>query len=227
MRKIVLLCILLCWVGLPGYGQGQKVAMGFRLGVNMAQLESLGEGGLGSYKIKGGFAGGVFVSYYLNKKFSLQPEIAYSNQGGRAYRPYGIQGNSDYEVYTKQLHYIELPLLLKWQFSPKWYMLTGGSYAHLIGATELVLTAKSRQKMNLKKQYKPVNYFINFGLGTLIPTQTGSFLVDVRLNAGLRNIIDPAVLPNYKERTFSFKVSAGYLFGSRYASGGMAGRVLR
>jgi opacity protein-like surface antigen len=92
----------------------QKAAAGFLGGASFSTLT--GTDSSVSPKSSTGFAGGFFVNFPVAKSLRLEPEILYINKGS---------GFED-EDFTLNLNYIEIPVLLRYQFTED-----GGPFAYV------------------------------------------------------------------------------------------------
>ncbi len=136
------------------------------LGINVCQIH--GDNYSGFNKI--GFFGGLAVNAYLSKKTSLELGFYFSQKGAR-HIPNPAKG--DYNFYSLNLNYIDLPLLLRYQLNKDYFISLGPSIAYLAGYSEEI------NYINYSGSY-PFNSFeygINFGLGKKIKDK---FFVEVR-----------------------------------------------
>lgn len=116
-------------------------------------------------KSKFGMYAGVAAGIKLQKGFSLQTELYYSQQGNKYYR----------------LHYINLPVLVQYDLPKGFYVETGIQGGLLTrskykgpGGAEVV-----------KITFKPADISIPFGLGFKMKKGLG---VNLRYNRGLTNV---------------------------------------
>ncbi|WP_177205795.1 porin family protein [Paenimyroides ummariense] len=125
-------------------------------------------------KFKGGFQGGVALNIAVGtSRFSVQPEINFTNKG-MAY--YIVDGITTEEF---NINYLELPVLLKFNLGLA-YINAGPSIALKLGNQKYPVAEFG----SLKK----IDFGMQFGGGLAIPVGMGKFIVDVRYYHGLMNI---------------------------------------
>lgn len=92
----------------------EKATVGFLAGASFTTLT--GTDSSVSTSSSTGFAGGVYLGIPVARSLVLEPEVLYANKGA------GIEGTGE----TLNLNYIEIPVLLRYQFTPD-----GGAFAYL------------------------------------------------------------------------------------------------
>lgn len=96
----------------------QKFHGGFFAGIAASQISGDQLSGFN----KAGWYVGAFSSFNFTEKSALQLELSYILKGSsKNLRP----KNNDYTIYKLNLHYMELALLYKWQFSKRFYFEIG------------------------------------------------------------------------------------------------------
>lgn len=92
----------------------QDFKLGFKLGVNGAQLDG---DGIGGYN-KAGLYAGLFVARDFNERVFWQLEMAYSGKGSqRVLRP----DNLDEGPWLRlSMHYIDIPFTVHYRYKPNW-----------------------------------------------------------------------------------------------------------
>ena len=106
--------------------QGQNFNGGIRFGICGSQVNGDNLSGFN----KAGIVAGAFVNRNLSKLFNMQMEIVYIQKGSR--KPTD-DANSYYRL---RVHYIEVPLILKFQASKKINITAGPSFGTLIFSEE-------------------------------------------------------------------------------------------
>jgi Outer membrane protein beta-barrel domain len=107
--------------------QRDEPAFGVKAGINISNLyDTKGEDF--SDKSKIGFAGGVFVSIPIGTYLGFQPEVLYSQKG---YKGSGNIILADYE-YTRNVDYLDIPLLLQIKPIPGLSLLAGPQFSFLL-----------------------------------------------------------------------------------------------
>jgi hypothetical protein len=106
---------------------------------------------------KAGLYGGAFVNMHLSEKWLLQLETSYCQKGSRK-NPKPDKG--DYKSYRMNLQYLEVPLLLKWQFSNRFCFELGPAAGYLIKNTGV-----EKDENGVMPGQPPFNSFELSGLG--------------------------------------------------------------
>jgi hypothetical protein len=158
---------------------------GIKAGLNMATVT--GSGG----DLKPGFNGGVLAHIHITPAFSLQPEVMYSNQGTKY--------SSDNKLL---LNYINIPLLLQYNFDNGFRLQGGPQVGFLIEAKQKVANVEYDRKNN----YNTVDFSIPLGFSYL---GYSGFGVDARYNIGVTNVVKNSAT-NYRNSVLQFGVF--YLF---------------
>lgn len=140
---------------------------------------------------------GGFVEASLTDKISLQPELYYSAQGAKFKAP------GDDHKYN--LGYINLPVLLKYNFD-------NGIYAGVGPQLGFLLSAKNKvggNKFNIKDDLKKVDFAWVFDLG--YQPKGSKFGVDARFNLGLSRLDEDGDIKWFNR---VFQVGVFYVLGS-------------
>lgn len=132
MKMKFLISALLITVSLQAWTQSdedmaEKVALGFKAGINIANVYDTQGDGFDS-KAKVGFAVGGFLSIPFGKYLGFQPEVMYSQKG---YKGSGTAFFINYS-YTRSLDYIDIPLQLQIKPVPQLTILAGPQYSFLV-----------------------------------------------------------------------------------------------
>jgi hypothetical protein len=104
---------------------------------------------------KSGFEFGGLVSAPISEKFDLSFQIAFIQKGSKKQNN-AAQG--DYTYYRMSLNYIEVPVLLRYNFSKKFQFEAGPTFGKLISSKE----------EDEHGEIPPVNEFNNFELGFML-----------------------------------------------------------
>ncbi len=86
--------------------------MGFRAGMNFAQISGYGMQGFTKF----GALGGIGLHWRFSPRFSFDPELIYSMKGARK-NPNDNAG--DYSTFTIESDYLEVPMLFSWHFDKR------------------------------------------------------------------------------------------------------------
>lgn len=142
----------------------QDPKFGLKAGLNLATVSNTGG------DLKAGFHGGVLAHVHLSPAFSLQPEIMYSTQG------------SKYAANSKLLlNYINIPLLLQYNFDNGFRLQGGPQIGFLIEAKQKIGTTEFDES----DKWKSIDISLPIGISYLCYSGFG---VDARYNIGVTNI---------------------------------------
>lgn len=143
-----------------------------------------------------GFHAGGLAHVHLTPSFSLQPEIYYSSQGAKI--PYA---NTKMDL---KLSYIQVPLLLQYNFSNGFRLQGGPQVGFLAGVSDKV----DDVELNVYStdNFKTVDVSLPLGISYL---GFSGFGVDTRYNIGLTNINETA---SSSAKNSVFQVGVFYLF---------------
>lgn len=182
--------------------QAQSFNIGPKVGANFSSLSGV-EGG----KSKTGYYFGAFAEVGFSGKFSIQPEVLYTAQGGK----YSTVSNSNNSVETEiNNSYVSVPIMLKYrlfgglglEFGPKFDFLTKSD------------TKLRDLKINSKDSYQSFNFGLGLGLSYKLPLGLN---VDARYNFGLSKLNKNASIegiPSSGENMKNdvFQIGIGYRF---------------
>jgi hypothetical protein len=168
-----------------------KPFIGVKGGLNLAQ--QWGKDFPDNRGLKAGFSGGLVVSLDINQNFMLQPELQYSMKGTRRDT---IEANGQKFRYSHVLHYVELPVLVKFsvpvkdRVKPYFYIGPAGSV--LLGAFEDrkadTRSSGLRGHVTIADSLSLTDFSILGGAAVHINTRNGAVLLDARYTLGLWNI---------------------------------------
>lgn len=208
MKKIILSAAAVLAFG---FANAQEVKYGAKVALNVASLTGDVEGA--STLI--GFQIGGFAEIKLSEKFSFQPELMYSAQGGN--QEYSEDfGDGDFFKAESELKlaYLNIPLMAKYYATPKLSFEFGPQIGFLLSAknegtfTETFEgeTFSESGSEDVKEFANSVDFGLNLGAGYDF---TENISAGLRYNFGLTDI--------YKESDDSvkngvFSVSVGYKF---------------
>jgi hypothetical protein len=168
MKKLFLLSIAFFSFSLA---QAQRAHYGLKAGINASTLNVKNQD-VFEYKL-GVHAGGL-AHIHLTQHLALQPEILYSNQGGKV-------RNADVKHHV---NYISVPVLAQLMFGDGFRLQAGPQVSFLTGAKR---QDENDNKLNIKQSYEAVDFSIAAGLSIVSSSGLGA---DVRWLFGLTNIND-------------------------------------
>jgi hypothetical protein len=218
------LCLLFLTANIVTLAVNAQIEIGIKGGFNSAEILTSTEQGV---NVNGNpmairnfprtdFHAGVLVSIPLIKKFSLQPEVLYSEQGA-AGNPTGGYVVSATEKYT--FNYINVPVLLQYKLPLGFYAETGPQVGLLVSANivEDIVGATTTNTYHVKSQYKSTDFSWAFGGGYISPINLG---LDIRYNLGLNNINNASTTGTHTApvqagtiRNSVLQIGVFYLFG--------------
>lgn len=152
--------------------EAQQLSFGVKGGLNLARLTDIDHG-----KTRTSVFAGGFVNIGLDKSLSIQPELLYSGQGGKT-DGYGIFSGS-----TTKLGYINIPVMVQYRLVPEFYLEAGPQLGFLGGAK----VKSGKVTVDVKDDYKSVDFGLGFGLGYQFPVGVG---IGARYMFGLSNVAD-------------------------------------
>lgn len=172
--KASILFFSLCFSCFISYAQFQ---FGIKAGYNLANLQISNHQFLTQKSIST-FNGGITAAKSLAKNLILLGELIYSVQGSDIILQEG-NGNA---YFHRRLYYLNLPVVLKYQFEPAFFLETGPLLGYLMSAN----SEYHGQFFNDKGYQQPFDFSWVFGGGYQIPKL--NLGLDIRYNLGINNI---------------------------------------
>lgn len=201
------------FVSITVMAQNQKVKIGVKAGLNISSL-AFDENQMNSTS-RTGFTAGVMVEIPLAKNFSLQPELLYSQQGGKTSFFDSDVTNSNYKG-TLELNYLNIPLMLKYYVVKGLSVQAGPQIGILLKANnkyeDNFLGYVNHESFNLKDYSAGIDTSVNFGLGYQFKDK---FYTDLRYNISYSNVFkdgDANYFINQDMKNRVFQISLGYFF---------------
>lgn len=187
-KTIFIICIALAGLSV----NAQDIQFGAKAGLNLATL-----GGDAEVDSRTSFHVGGFAELMISDKFSVQPELLYSAQGG-------VSEEND-DIVT-QLDYINLPVLGKFYVAEGLSLEGGPQVGYAINRT----VDNDGEDVDADDAYKAIDFGV--GLGASYKLEQGIFF-SARYNLGLSNVLEEDV---FGDDTDAFnnviQVSVGYTF---------------
>lgn len=169
MKKIILTSVItVCAIFAA---QAQKIHLGVKGGLNIAQLSDFN----GSGSRVSGHVGG-FVNFRL-RNLAIQPELLFSGQGEKYEVP--LVGGER----TVALNYINVPVMFQYYLIPEFYLEAGPQIGFLVSAKD----KGGSTTVDVKDGYNTADMGAAFGLGFKFPLGIGVY---GRYNFGLTDIYD-------------------------------------
>ena len=169
MKKISVLVFALT-VGTTLFAQDPK--FGLKGGINLAKLTNQTEA---DWRL--GFHAGLLSHIHVTPAFSLQPEVVYSSQG------------AEYELSTGEnlklkLNYVNIPLLLQYNFDNGFRLQGGPQIGFLTGVADKVGDVEINSVDS--DDFNTVDFSIPLGISYL---SYSGFGVDARYNLGVTDVL--------------------------------------
>lgn len=159
---------VLLWSGVAAQG----FTYGIKGGLNLAKLKMSFGGLSASSEDLVSFHAGFYGVLMTSEKFGIQPEIVYSGQGGG-----GSGGSGNFN-----LGYINVPVMLRYTFTPGVSLQAGPQVGFLLSASVDGTDAKSAMNS--------VEFGVGFGLGVERPSGVNFAF---RYNLGISNTLSSDV----------------------------------
>ena len=210
-KTIIILCTL--FLSASAIAQDQKVKLGIKAGLNLATL-TFDESELDSSS-KAGFTAGVMIEIPMTKKFSLQPEILYSQQGTKTSFSDSDVTNSNYES-TIKLNYLNIPVMLKYYVIEGLSVQAGPQIGILLKAnnkyTDNFLGYDNQESFDLKEYSSGIDTSVNVGLGYQFKDK---FYTDLRYNISYSNVFKDGDTNHFIDNDMKnrvLQITIGYFF---------------
>lgn len=198
MKKVILSALVVCAFSFQAQAQKPELKLGAKVGLNVSSLSNDDD-----ISAKAGLNIGFVAEYFVTEKFSIQPELLYSSQGGQ-YKNYEVN-LEEFTIASKDvkfnLNYINIPIMAK-------YYVTNG-FNIQAGPQVGFLTSAKFDGEDVKKNAQKVDFGVNFGLG--YEFNAGVFF-DARYNLGLSKVNKEKVEGLDNTKNGVFQVSVGYKF---------------
>jgi len=192
---------------------GPKIEFGLKAGLNGSNLTDMGSSVYG-YEAIGSVNGGALLNIKFSDRrsgFALQPEVVFSGQGG-VYSSNNYDGY--YHNYVTHLTYLNIPVLLQYQFRNGFRLETGPQFGALLNARETGY-GDGGGGINVKSDYKSSDFSWTFGGGFI---SHSGFGVDARFNLGLSDINNDTGAGNDENiNNDVFQIGILYQFGHYYS----------
>jgi hypothetical protein len=182
IKKLWIACIAIVFAGTMN---AQDVKLGVKIGMNVSSVN----GNLDNLDPKTGFVLGATAEVSLSEKFSIQPELLYSQQGAKS------RGNFIYD-----LNYITLPVMAKYYITEGFSVEAGPQFSFLV-KDELISDNSNSASANTNAE----NFDLSANLGLGFKFDNGIFF-QTRYNLGLISITEnPDVKNGVFQMTLGFQ----------------------
>lgn len=137
---------------------------------------------------KSGFEAGGLVSAPISQKFDLSFQIVFIQKGSKKnFSP----DDGDYEYYRLSLNYIEVPLLLQYNYSKKIQFETGPLFGKLISSKE----EDQYGEISAPKPFKPYELSVMLGMSYKL---LDNFYLNLQGSNSILEIRTPPVRDGYR-----------------------------
>ncbi|MFU8861271.1 MAG: porin family protein [Cyclonatronaceae bacterium] len=176
---------------------------GFRIGTNMADIQMEDDEFSESYGNRFGLAFGAFMSFPLNERFSVQPEVWYMQKGGETEFEFSFLGEDFSFKSSLIFEYIEIPVLIRYapvvqgKAAPN---LFAGPSAGFLTAAKFKLEADGEsESTSIKSSLKSTDISLIFGGGLDFRLGFSTLAVDIRYMLGLSNILKSPIEDDFED----------------------------
>ncbi len=190
----------------------QEVKYGVKAGVNFASIGGDSFEGVSTSSLTAFHVGGV-AEIVISEKFSVQPELLYSSQGGK--REYS-ETDGDFTFSATEdvkLDYISLPIMAKYYVAEGFSIEAGPQISFLTSAkVDFEETFEGQTESgseDIKDSVKSTDFGLGIGAGYKMDSGLNFAL---RYNLGLSNANDGEGSDEFKNQNNVFQVSVGYMF---------------
>lgn len=201
----------------------QNVTFGAKAGLNLATLT----GDIDGVKTLPGYHVGAIADIKLSEKFSIQPELLYSLEGGKSSFSYEDEVTLLKTKERYELGYLNLPIMAKYYIADGLSLEGGPQIGYLLHANGHYdikanfgdeISIDESGKENIKDFVEKINVGVNFGLGYQLKN---NLFFQARYHLGLTNINNDLQGEDFEEepaeslgkiKNSSFQISVGYRF---------------
>lgn len=188
--------ILICGIAATSFfSANAQIDFGVKAGLNMSNITGLDANS--NNKLKTGFFAGIASDIKLGGGLHLKPELVYAQQGTNA----GFSNGFTIISYTDNLNYLNLPILLAYQFKKGLFLQTGPQIGFLLSANY----KEKGQTTSTKDYYNKTDLSWGFGAGYKFAK---NLAVDLRYNLGLSKIDEDGE----KAYNAAFQLGVAYYF---------------
>ncbi|MFY0629048.1 MAG: PorT family protein [Flavobacteriaceae bacterium] len=181
-KKVWIACIAIAFAAKVN---AQDVKLGVKLGMNVSSVN----GGSSNLDSKTGFVLGGTAEVFLTEKFSIQPELLFSQQGAES------RGDFIYD-----LNYLTVPVMAKYYIAKGFSVEAGPQFSFLVKDELISVTNGATANTDAG------NFDLNANLGLGYKLNNGIFF-QTRYNLGII-----AISENPDIKNGVFQMSVGYQF---------------
>jgi len=183
MKKIYLTLIALFYISIS-FSQEKNIEFGVKLGANYT-TSSISKSDYIKFDSKSGLNFGGFVNYTVSNKIIIRPELLYSTQNLAVKTELfnTSELTTEFKHFTLKETYINLPILIKYEFIEKFSLLIGPQVGYIINNdARTILEGRIRL---FEKAKDRLNFSSNIGLSFKINEKIET---EFRYNLGLTEL---------------------------------------
>lgn len=147
----------------------QSPSLGIKGGLNITNIKMMDN----ASDYKAGFHVGGLAHFHLSKEWAIQPELMFSQQGGKS--------RSEANKTSTNLDYLTVPVLVQYMFNNGFRLQAGPQLGILVNAKSKL----GGNSTDIKDRYKTADISFPIGIGYLTHSGLG---IDARWVPGLTNI---------------------------------------
>ncbi|MDO7848284.1 porin family protein [Hymenobacter sp. M29] len=194
------------FLSLAGSAQAQNIRYGLKAGVSLARQTDLDITGA---RNKVGATAGLMADAALSEKFSLHPELLFSQKGQR----FEGSGPGGYSYsYQFRSNYLDLPVLLRLKLN-SFFVEAGPQVGYLLSAKGTETRSSSTLPTPVSNTYDTTEGLRRFDVGFVVGVGyqlRERWELSARYNVG---ILGTSTYNTTQRRNSVFQFQAGYLFG--------------
>jgi hypothetical protein len=161
------------------------------------------------------YIAGVFVSFPIKRRFTIQPEMNYSVKGAqRQGELIDSVNNVSYQGTLKtRISYLEIPVLFKVDLSTETRILPNlyaGPVVSFMQSAKVILKGDRQLEVAIDESVTEIDAGLVVGAGADFPFGTGYLTTEARLTLGLRTI--DASAQSLSARNYVFSLMLGFRF---------------
>ncbi|MCH8556550.1 MAG: PorT family protein [Balneolia bacterium] len=193
----------------PAQAQFDQATFGAKAGFTAYSL-TVDNGDSDTSDLRLGWTIGAFANIPLSSMFDFQPELYFTQKGGR---DSFSEGGVDIEGNTI-LNYIEIPLLVRYNIPLETevlpYITAGPTFGYLVSADQKIESDGASFTESIKDDLNALNVGLSVGIGLGLR----QFSLDYRYEFGLTDLSDDDGLfgSDLSVKTSGFSVTLGYTF---------------
>ncbi|MBP6874479.1 MAG: PorT family protein [Candidatus Eisenbacteria bacterium] len=198
MKRVVAAAVLAFLFALPVMAQTNPIVLGFKGGVNLANL-SMDPETDPSPDMYLGLAVGGLLGFEISPGMTLDTDFLYIQKGAK------WEGEDEGDEYktTEKYSYVVINPMLRFAVQNQGlrpYFMAGPEIGFLVDATaKSEINGEDQDDEDLKDFTKSTDFGINFGAGLEFPSGNSAFFVEGRYAMGLTNILDDEDEDNKQE----------------------------